>query len=116
MDDQVYNDDISDRCFVRLASSNNDSLHSFSTKWAPISSNDSYGFSDREIKLSHQNHVDIVLDDENAQSNIVDHQNNIILEKKNVQSNIVKVKNPVAKRRKGHPRGAQCILSSIEVN
>ncbi|KAF0445972.1 protein far1-related sequence 5-like [Gigaspora margarita] len=168
MDDQVYNDDISDRCFVRLGSSNNDSFHSFPTKWAPISSNDSHSFSDREIELvhshlkekqhyakifglaktlvnksieldldeqltsllenfkksitmpisyqSHQNHVDIVLDNENAQSNIVDHQNNIVLEKENVQSNIVEVKNPVAKKRKGRPRGAQRILSSIEVN
>ncbi|KAF0391091.1 hypothetical protein F8M41_010781 [Gigaspora margarita] len=103
--DQVYNDDISNRCFVRLGSSNNDSLYFFPTKWAPISSNNSHGFSDREIELvhshlkekqryakifelantlRHQNYVDIVLDNENTQSNIVDHQNNIVLEKENV--------------------------------
>ncbi|CAG8790663.1 1649_t:CDS:1, partial [Cetraspora pellucida] len=143
--DQVYNDDINDRCFVQLGSSNNDNLP---TKWAPILGNDIHEFSDREIELAKSHlkekqrygkvfglaktlvnkSIELELDKqlisllEDFQKNKlmpISHQssqNNIIHEKENVQSNIVEIKNPVTKKRKGHPRGTKRILSSIEIN
>ncbi|CAG8637026.1 16707_t:CDS:2, partial [Dentiscutata heterogama] len=134
------------RCFVQLGSSNNDNLHSFSMKWAPILGNNFHSFSNQEIELIHSylkekqcyakifrltktlvnKAIELELDEQltsllkNFQNNltmlIANYQNNIVLEKENVQNNIVKVENPVAKKKKGYLQGAQRIFSSIEVN